>query len=214
MIGAALLAYALPALLITLLPGPHTMMVLSTAVRAGRAAAARAAWGVATGLLIWGAAAAMGLAAALRSSAGLYETFRYCCAAYLLLLAIQAMQTSRRRAEVHMAPPQSESTVSIHILGWGYRRALLTCLLNPKLGIFFVVFLPQFIPAGAPAAGTSLALAGLQAGEALLWYLLLGRLADAASQTLNSRRLRKWLDRVTAAVFVVFGLRLALETQP
>jgi threonine/homoserine/homoserine lactone efflux protein len=212
-IGSALLAYAVPALLITLLPGPDTIMVLSTAVRAGRAAAARAAWGVATGLVIWGAAAALGLAAALRSSAGIYETFRYCCAAYLLLLALQAMQASRRRSKAPAPAPRSESAAASRILGWGYRRALFTCLLNPKLGIFFVVFLPQFIPDGAAVAGTSFALAGLQAVEALLWYLLLGRVAGAASRRLSSGRLRAWLDRVTAGVFVAFGLRIATEGQ-
>jgi threonine/homoserine/homoserine lactone efflux protein len=73
-------------------------------------------------------------------------------------------------------------------LGWGYRRALLTCALNPKLGVFFVVFLPQFIPAGANVAQTSLALATLQAGEAVLWYLLLGQLAAGAGQLLIRQR--------------------------
>ncbi|CAN5839530.1 hypothetical protein BH18ACT7_BH18ACT7_10890 [soil metagenome] len=84
----ALLAYTVPAALITMLPGPDTAMVLATVVKAGRAAAARAAWGVGTGLLIWGGAAALGLAAALRTSAVLYDVFRFACAAYLLVLAV------------------------------------------------------------------------------------------------------------------------------
>jgi len=90
----------------------------------------------------------------------------------------------------------------------------MTCLLNPKLGVFFVVFLPQFIPAGAAVAPTSMALATLQAAEAVLWYRLLGRLASAAGPVLARRRVRVWLDRVTAAVFLGFGLRLAAETRP
>ena len=93
---AALLAYAVPAALITMLPGPDTAVVLTTAVRAGRAAAVRAALGVGTGLLIWGAAAATGLAAALRSSSVLYDAFRLTCAAYLIYLAVQAIRASRR----------------------------------------------------------------------------------------------------------------------
>ncbi len=92
----ALLAYTLPAALITMLPGPDTAMVFATAVKAGRAAAARAAWGVGTGLLLWGAMAAAGLAAALSASAVLYDAFRLTCEAYLLVLAVQAFRASRR----------------------------------------------------------------------------------------------------------------------
>lgn len=90
----------------------------------------------------------------------------------------------------------------------------MTCLLNPKLGVFFVVFLPQFIPAGAPVGQLSLALATLQAAEAVLWYLLLGRLASAAARVLARQRVRVWLDRLTAGVFLGFGLRLATEGRP
>ena len=213
-LAQALVAYALPAALITMLPGPDTAMVLMTAVKAGRAAAARAALGVGSGLLIWGAAAALGLAAALRSSAVLYDAFRLICAAYLIFLAVQALRSSRRQE----SDPKSESgdrATGKHwrlpAFGWGYRRALLTCALNPKLGVFFVVVLPQFVPAGAAVGPTSMALAALHAAEAVLWYLLLGGLAGAASHVLARRPVRVWLDRVTAAVFLGFGVRLAVE---
>jgi len=215
-LAQALVAYALPAALITMLPGPDTAMVLMTAVKAGRAAAARAALGVGSGLLIWGAVAALGLAAALRSSAVLYDAFRLICAAYLVFLAVQALRSSRRPE----SDPKSESESGdratgklwrLPTFGWGYRRALLTCALNPKLGVFFVVVLPQFVPAGAAVGPTSMALAALHAAEAVLWYLLLGGLAGAASHVLARRRVRVWLDRVTAAVFLGFGVRLAVE---
>ena len=213
---AALLAYAVPAALITMLPGPDTAVVLTTAVRAGRAAAVRAALGVGTGLLIWGAAAATGLAAALRSSSVLYDAFRLTCAAYLIYLAVQAIRASRRPEpdsdEADSLEPTSKRR-GLPSLGWGYRRALLTCALNPKLGVFFVVVLPQFIPTVAAVGPTSMALAALHAGEAVLWYLLLGALAGTAAHLLARRRVRVWLDRITAAVFLGFGLRLAAETQ-
>lgn len=208
----ALLAYAVPAALITMLPGPDTAMVLATAVKAGRRAAVRAAWGVGTGLLIWGAAAAVGLAAALRSSAALYDNFRLVCAAYLLFLAAQALRRSRRGVSA-AARPDTERRGWLPSIGWGYRRALLTCVLNAKLGVFFVVVLPQFVPAGTPVGVTSFALTALQATEAVLWFLLLGKLASVASSALAHPRVRAWLDRVTAIVFFGFGLRLAAETR-
>jgi len=207
-----LVAYALPAALITMLPGPDTAMVLTTALKGGPAAAVRAAWGVGTGLLVWGAAAALGLAAALRSSASVYELFRWGCAAYLLALAVQALRASRRAAVAESPAASTRRWRNLPALSWGYRRALLTCVLNPKLGVFFVVFLPQFIPAGAPVAQVSFALAALQAAEAVLWYLLLGRLAHAARRTLARPRVRRWLDRLTAVVFLGFGLRVVTES--
>ncbi len=207
----ALLAYAIPAALITMLPGPDTAMVLATAVKAGRRAAVRAAWGVGTGLLVWGAAAAAGLAAALRSSAVVYDGFRLACAAYLVFLAVQALRAARRESPAGEDQLTTARHGRLPSVGWGYRRALLTCVLNPKLGVFFVVFLPQFIPPGAAVGSTSLALAALQAVEAVLWYLLLGRVAAVAGGLLDRRRVRVWLDRVTAAVFLGFGLRLAAE---
>jgi threonine/homoserine/homoserine lactone efflux protein len=209
---APIVAYALPAALMTMLPGPDTAMILTTALKAGPAAAVRATWGVGTGLLLWGAAAALGLAAALRSSAVVYELFRWCCAAYLLALAVHALRAARRTPVIRPATASTKRRRRLPTLSWGYRRALLTCALNPKLGVFFVVFLPHFIPAGSPVAELCFTLAAVQAVEAVLWYLLLGRLAHSASRTLNRPRVRRGLDHLTAVVFLGFGLRVATET--
>jgi len=206
-----MLAYALPAALITALPGPDTAMVLTTAVRAGRRPAARAACGISTGLLIWGAAAAFGVAAALRASRIAFIAFQLVCAAYLLALGVRALRASRR---AQSGQTHRSRTRLARSLGWGYRRALLTCIFNPKLGIFFVVFLPQFIPACASVALTSFSLAAVQAVEALVWYLLLGRVAAGAGQLLARARVRAWFDRVTGSVFVGFGIRLLADARP
>jgi len=219
-LAPALLAYAIPAALITMLPGPDTAMVLTTAVKGGRRAAVLAAAGVGTGILLWGAAAAGGLAAALRSSTVAYDAFRLTCAAYLVLLAVRAVRASLRKGDATDLPhatsgnattPRTRRSRRLPYFGWGYRRALLTCLLNPKLGIFFVVVLPQFIPAGAPVGATSLALSSLHAIEATAWYLVLGKLADTARHVLARRRVRIWLDRATGTVYLGFGLRLVLD---
>jgi threonine/homoserine/homoserine lactone efflux protein len=213
-LSGALLAYAAPAAAITMLPGPDTAMVLTTAVKEGRRAATRAAWGVGSGLMVWGTAAAAGLAAALRSSAALYEIFRIVCVGYLLVLAVQALRASRH-GQRELGPPTAARPRrwATPAIGWGYRRALLTCVLNPKLGVFFVVFLPQFIPAGASVGLTALALAALQAGEAVLWYLFIGNLALRFQKLLARPKVQAWLDRITALVFVGFGLRLANEAR-
>src|SRR3989440_1279902 len=86
----SLLAYLPAAVIVTLLPGPDTALVLGVATRHGTAVARRAAFGIGTGLMVWAVAVSAGLAGALRASADIYEAFRWCCAAYLLYLAVSA----------------------------------------------------------------------------------------------------------------------------
>src|SRR5256885_16794591 len=86
----SLLAYLPAAVIVTLLPGPDTALVLGVATRHGTAVARRAAFGIGTGLMAWAVAVSAGLAGALRASADIYEAFRWCCAAYLLYLAVSA----------------------------------------------------------------------------------------------------------------------------
>jgi threonine/homoserine/homoserine lactone efflux protein len=206
---AAAGAYAVAAALLTMLPGPDTAIVIATAVNGGRRAAIRAAFGIAVGLLFWGAAASFGVAALLRASAEIYTVFRIVCVAYLLWLAIGALRSAfRRQREGTVA---DEPHVRRRRLPWGFRQALLTAVMNPKLGVFFVVFLPQFVPEGTSTMAMTLLFGAIQATEALLWYLLIGSLAAVARRVLSRPRVRRVMDSVTAAVFVFFGARLALD---
>jgi len=208
-IAAAAGAYAVAAALITMLPGPDTAVVLATAIDGGRRAAARAAFGVATGLLFWALAASVGLATLLRASAELYGIFRLVCVAYLLWLAARSVRAMVTRRVSGMGA--ATSSPSRFRIPWGYRRALLTAVLNPKLGVFFVVFLPQFIPEGVPAFGMTMLFGSIQAAEALIWYLALGSIAGAARAALTRPAVRRTLDGLAAGVFAFFGGRLALD---
>jgi threonine/homoserine/homoserine lactone efflux protein len=207
---AAAGAYAVAAALLTMLPGPDTAIVIATAVNGGRRAAIRAAFGIAVGLLFWGAAASFGVAALLRTSAEIYTVFRIVCVAYLLWLAIGALRSALRRQREGV-PAESDGHVRRRRLPWGFRQALLTAVMNPKLGVFFVVFLPQFVPEGTSSMAMTLLFGAIQATEALLWYLLIGSLAATARKVLSRPRVRRVMDSVTAAVFVFFGARLAVD---
>jgi threonine/homoserine/homoserine lactone efflux protein len=209
LIPAAAGAYALAAAVLTVLPGPDTAVVLTTAIDGGRRAAARAACGVAVGILFWAIAASFGVATILRASADLYMVFRVVCIAYVLWLALGALRAAvRRRTGVAVAEPARVQRLR---MAWGFRRALVTALLNPKLGVFFVVFLPQFIPTGTSSQGMTMLFGGIQAAEALVWYLALGTVAALARSILARPRVRRVIDGVTGAVFVFFGTRLALD---
>ena len=119
---AAAGAYAVAAALLTMLPGPDTAIVIATAVNAGRRAAVRAAFGIAVGLLFWGAAASLGVAALLRTSAEVYTVFRIVCVAYLLWLAIGALRSAFRR-HVRARPPPSRMPAGSGCRGDSVRRS-------------------------------------------------------------------------------------------
>ncbi|MEO7016529.1 MAG: LysE family translocator [Leifsonia sp.] len=209
---AAAGAYAIAAALLTMLPGPDTAIVIATAVHAGRGAAVRAALGISAGLLLWGLAASIGIASILRTSSEVYTAFRIVCVGYLAWLAIRSIRSALRRQTT--APPATEEVPAQRRfrMPWGFRQALLTAAFNPKLGVFFVVFLPQFVPPGTSTVGMSLLFSAIQATEALLWFLLIGRLAAIARQWLSRTGVRRVMDGATAAIFMFFGARLALES--
>ncbi len=203
----SLLAYLPAAVIVTLLPGPDTALVLGVATRHGVATAWRAAFGIGTGLMVWAVAVSAGLASALRASANIYTAFRWCCAAYLLYLAISAVVASRRR---ETREPTATQPQPAHQSAAGYRLGLLTATLNPKLGVFFVTMLPQFIPAHAPIVTYTLALIALHAMCATAWYVMLAMVARRGQRWLRRKRVHRWISRSTAVVFTTFSIRTAL----
>jgi threonine/homoserine/homoserine lactone efflux protein len=209
-VAAAAGAYALAAGALTMLPGPDTAVVLATAMDGGRRAAVRAAFGIAVGLLFWGLAAGAGIAAILRASAEVYTVFRIVCVAYLLWLAFKAIRSAVRRRRGEVVVAEAPPARRFHI-PWGFRRALLTALLNPKIGVFFVVLLPQFIPEGTSSFLMTLLFGAIQATEALVWYLILGSVAALARTLLTRSRVRRVIDGITGAMFLFFGARLAVD---
>lgn len=208
-IPEAIGAYTIAAALLTMLPGPDTAVVLVTAINAGRAAAMRAALGIGAGLLIWGTAAGLGLAAVLRASSEAYTVFKFACAAYLVWLGLIALRSAIKRRQAD--PPLHEPRKRRLALPWGFRQALLTAALNPKLGVFFVAFLPQFLPPHTSPFAMTMLFTAIHAAVAIIWYLVLGNLAGAARTWLNRPRVRQTIAAVTGAVFVFFGLRIATE---
>jgi threonine/homoserine/homoserine lactone efflux protein len=202
----SLLAYLPAAIIVTLLPGPDTALVLGLATRQGVATAWRAAFGVGTGLMVWAVAVSAGLASALRASADIYTAFRWCCAAYLLYLAISSAVAARRRKTLE---PTAPPTHAGHQSAAGYRLGLLTATLNPKLGVFFVTILPQFIPAQAPIVTYTVALIALHAMCAVAWYVVLALVARRGQRWLRRARVQRWIGWSTAVVFTTFGIRTA-----
>ena len=204
----ALLGFAAASVLIVLLPGPDTLVVVRNLLRGGRRRAAATVVGVLSGLVIWVVAASLGLAAVLRASHTGYDVLRYVGGAYLIYVGIQALRS--RSAATSIDEGQAPRRYG-PLLGSGYVAGLATDLLNPKVGVFFVTFLPAFVPRGADVGWVTLGLGGVFILETLLYFIALIGVADRVVAWMTDARTRRRLDRGAGLVFIGFGLRLATE---
>ena len=201
----SLIAFTLAAALLTVTPGLDTALVLRTAAAEGSRRALAAALGICLGCLAWGALVAVGLGVLLEASELAYLALKWTGAAYLLYLGVRLIFVRRDDAGAESAPVPARAN-------W-FMRGLLTNLLNPKVGAFYVSFLPQFVPAGASVPATTLVLAAIHAALGLLWFLLLIGATRPLARVLRRPGLVRGLDRATGAVLIFFGLRLALSRQ-
>jgi RhtB (resistance to homoserine/threonine) family protein len=202
----ALVTFTLAATLIVLLPGPDTLVVVRNLIRGGRRAATLTVLGVLSGLTIWVVTAALGLAALLRASRDGYTALRLVGAVYLIWLGVNSF---RARAAAHA--DEIAATSPRKLLGVGYRAGLATDLLNPKVGVFFVTFLPGFVPHGHPVGSTSLMFGAIFVIETAAYFALLLMLASRITRWMSQPAIRRRLDRATGLVLIGFGVRLAAE---
>jgi threonine/homoserine/homoserine lactone efflux protein len=211
-VQTAVLTFALAAALIVLLPGPDTLVVVRSLLREGRRHAALTVVGVLSGLAVWVAAAALGLAALLRASQDGYTALRIVGAAYLLWLGVQSLRARSGLAPGQPPLPPRGGGRRLSLLGTGFGAGLATDLLNPKVGVFFITFLPGFIPQGQPVGATSLLLGGLFIVETAVYFALLLLLAGRVTDWFGNPRVRRRLDRATGLVLIGFGIRLGVES--
>jgi len=203
----SLVAYSLAAGLLTVTPGLDTALVLRTAAVEGAKNAALAGLGVVTGCLVWGSAVALGLGALLAASQLAFTVLKWAGALYLLWLGAQMIARPRSRFEVDGRAGQIGQAQG----GSWLRRGLLTNLLNPKVGVFYVSFLPQFLPTHVAAAPYILLLAALHAAMGLAWFAALILATRPIARLLKRPRTVRMLDRATGLVFVGFGVKLAMS---
>ena len=207
MMGYLLLFIAASGLL-TITPGVDTAMVLRTSTADGPRAGAEASFGICLGLLVWGTSAAFGLTALLAASALGFNLVKWAGAAYLVYLGVKLILKPRARlAETNKTEASAKRSRGAR---GAYQRGFLSNILNPKVGVFYVTFLPQFIQHGINVAAFSLLLAGIHVLITLTWFSLLIALTVPLGRFLAKPRVVRNLDRVTGCVFVGFGLRLAV----
>jgi threonine/homoserine/homoserine lactone efflux protein len=203
----ALLAFAAFAAVVTITPGLDTMLVVRTAALSGRRAAFASAGGIMLGCLAWAVASALGITALLAASRVGYEVLRWAGVAYLCYLGVRTLWRHRRPATEEAAQPRPERSA-----GRAFRVGLTTNLLNPKVGVFYLSVLPQFLPHGVSPLLASTAMALVHNLEGLIWFTALVFLVGRAARVLSRPPVRRRLDQLTGVVFLAFGLRLAIES--
>ncbi len=201
----SLLLFSLAAGLLTITPGLDTTLVLRTSASEGAEPAAFAAIGIGLGCLVWGAAAATGLTALLTAAPLAFQVLKWAGVAYLVWLGLKMIFT--RAQGLDLAGPSDASATGA---GW-LRRGLFTNLLNPKIGVFYVTFLPQFVPVGVPAGPWMFLLAALHVVFGLVWFAVLIAATLPLSRVLRRPAVVRWIDRIAGGVLIGFGAKLALS---
>ena len=201
-----LLAFVGICLLLSVTPGPDMAVVTKNALAHGRRGVFLTTTGIALALSIWITATALGLSALVRASSDLLIVLKLIGAAYLAYLGIRTLIESRRKPNDLLAG--TAPAAPAHVI---FRQGFLSALSNPKLGVFFVTFLPQFVMPGQAVLPRLLVLGLLFAVIGWTWLNVYGFFVTRIRDVITAPRVRQWMERVTGVVLLGFGARLAAE---
>ena len=209
MFDVQMLTFAGVVALLTITPGADTMLVMRSVFARGRAAGLLTTLGVCSGLFVHAAFSALGLSVILTRSAAAFEAVKLVGAAYLVFLGVQSLwRVWRRAAEVEVSSRRDSGAR-------GYAKAfyegLLTNVLNPKVAVFYLAFLPQFIQPSDPVVVKSLLLAGIHFSLGMAWLSFVTVFLGRMKRVFKGSRVQRGLEAVAGVVLVGLGVRLALE---
>lgn len=191
-------------ILLNLTPGPDTAYILGRSMAQGREAGIASALGICVGSIFHTCAAALGLSAILATSALAFVAIKLLGGAYLIFLGIKMLLDRRK----HLSLP---TNFRRRTTAAAFRQGVFTNILNPKVALFFLAFLPQFIdPASNMKVWAFLSLGLTFVTTGTIWCLVLAWFASAFSERLRGNEtIEQWLNRAAGALFVFLGLRLA-----
>ena len=196
--GVAVLA------LLTISPGADMALVAKVTLERGRRAALWASVGICTGTLVHATASALGLSVILATSADAFTAVKLVGAAYLAYLGVRSLRASFR-------PELQDPTLARKRATAPYLQGLLTNVLNPKVAVFYLTFLPQFIDPSGNVLAQSLLFALAHSVMGIAWLSTYAYVLARLSALFARTGFRRWLERVTGAVLVGLGARLAFE---
>jgi threonine/homoserine/homoserine lactone efflux protein len=188
------------AVLLSLLPGPATALVVRSAAVHGRREAFHTVLGNSTGILGWALCSVLGISALVAASEAAFAALKIAGAVVLLWLGVQAL-----RGSASARAPRAGRTA--------YRQGLLTSAANPKLAVFFIALFPQFVPPGAPVLPWTLAMALIVICVDVVYFSVLAWAVTRAKRALVGSRIARRVEKLTGAVMIALGVRVALESR-
>lgn len=198
-----LYAFVGVAAILTILPGADMALVTRNVLTIGRRRTMLTIVGIGSGCIVHATASALGLSAILATSATAFGVVKTIGAAYLVWLGVQSIRDARRPT----AQPAATTERRSH---WGpFLQGFLTNVLNPKVAIFYLTFLPQFIAPNEPVFRRSLFLASIHIAMGFLWLATYAWFVDQLGAVLTRPRVKAWLERITGGVLIALGARLA-----
>lgn len=204
-------AFLLASVALAVLPGPDTLYVLGRTVAQGRRAGLWSLAGIGVGCLGHVTASVLGLSALIAASPFAFEMVKLAGALYLAWIGVQLLGEAWRQAGDGVPLP----AVAVDAEGdaWRlFRQGVVTNLLNPKVGLFFISFLPQFVTAGPGTVGDFMLLGLTFVVIGLVWILILMHTTDLATRHFRGRAaVQRWFKGVTGGLFVGLAAKLALD---
>ena len=200
-IDPRLLAFVGLAALLTILPGSDMALVTRNVLAVGRRRTLGTIFGIASGCVIHATASALGISAVLATSATAFNVMKTVGAAYLIWVGAQSIRTAGALAGP--VADRSKGRTSPFLQGF------LTNILNPKVAIFYLTILPQFVTPGEKVLQRSLLLASIHVAMGLVWLTAYAWFVDRLGGVLTRPKVKAWLERVTGGVLIALGARLA-----
>jgi threonine/homoserine/homoserine lactone efflux protein len=195
-------------LLLAMTPGPDTFLVLRFSLQNSRSGLA-AATGSALGSLVWAFAVAVGLASLLEQSATAYRIVKIAGGLYLIYLGLRLLLRRRREAASDLSDRSAPAQTPVAAFGSG----LLSCSLNPKVGLFFLAIVPQFVPPHASMFTSVLTLGVIDTVVAFGWLMIIVLIAARAVLWLRRPRITSALSRISATILTTFGLATLVSAE-
>lgn len=210
MFDSQILAFIGVAFILTITPGADTMLVLRSVLTRGQRAGLLAVLGICSGLFVHATFSALGLSLIIVQSATAFEVIKLLGAAYLIFLGSQSLwQALGQRSDASHAV--TLTAIPAKSKKQSFIEGLVSNVLNPKVSVFYLAFLPQFINPGDPVLAKSLWLAVIHFVMGIIWLTLVATLAGQARTLLVRPQVQRKIEAFAGAVLILFGARLALE---
>lgn len=212
MLDSQVVAFTFMVAALTLSPGPDTMLVVRNVLRGGRRDGVVTTFGICTGLFVHATLSALGVSMILMHSATAFYLVKLAGACYLVWLGVQSLYGAVCTPH-DLGTTEARVATAVVSARHCFLEGVLTNVLNPKVAVFYLAFLPQFIGPTDPVLAKSLLLASIHYTEGTVWLVALSIMLDRTRQFVVRSAIRRWLDGLCGAILVGLGVRLAMEKQ-